>query len=259
MNSARARERRERARARARAGARARGREKGKECITAATYDPSNSGAEWWTQVIDDEDEIGWHWDKDYALEGSGVNVHPQLGTVTYFCDNGAPTVVVNRPTNVQCDFGCGDIGVCGAVTECVVSWPEWGKQITFDGKFLHGAPAELARGSARKEKRVTFLVNVWLNHKPVTAEPLSADELSAMKATKRGPSDKLDGGFDRTSSRAGARAGRRRDVLIEIVRFQFQVCRSKENARIEASLILDKTKRRIFSGHRSVQCAATR
>ena len=155
---------------------------KGKECITAATYDPSNSGAEWWTQVIDDEDEIGWHWDKDYALEGSGVNVHPQLGTVTYFCDNGAPTVVVNRPTNVQCDFGCGDIGVCGAVTECVVSWPEWGKQITFDGKFLHGAPAELARGSARREKRVTFLVNVWLNHKPVTAEPLSADELSAMK-----------------------------------------------------------------------------
>ena len=128
------------------------------------------------------QDEIGWHWDKDYALEGSGVNVHPQLGTVTYFCDNGAPTVVVNRPTNVQCDFGCGDIGVCGAVTECVVSWPEWGKQITFDGKFLHGAPAELARGSARKEKRVTFLVNVWLNHKPVTAEPLSADELSAMK-----------------------------------------------------------------------------
>ena len=155
---------------------------KGKECITAATYDPSNSGAEWWTQVIDDEDEIGWHWDKDYALEGSGVNVHPQLGTVTYFCDNGAPTVVVNRPTDVQCDFGCGDIGVCGAVTECVVSWPEWGKQITFDGKFLHGAPAELARGSARREKRVTFLVNVWLNHKPVTAEPLSADELSAMK-----------------------------------------------------------------------------
>ena len=28
----------------------------------------------------------------------------------------------------------------------------------------------------------MTFLVNVWLNHKPVTAEPLSADELSAMK-----------------------------------------------------------------------------
>lgn len=155
---------------------------KGKEFVTAATYDPSNSGAEWWTQVIDDEDEIGWHWDKDYALEGSGVNVHPQLGTVTYLCDHGAPTVVVNRPTDVQCDLDGGDVGVCGAVTECAVSWPKWGKQITFDGKFLHGAPAELARGPTRGEQRVTFLVNVWLNHKPVTAEPLSADELGTMK-----------------------------------------------------------------------------
>jgi len=67
-------------------------------------------------------------------------------------------------------------------VTECAVSWPKWGKQITFDGKFLHGAPAELARGPTRGEQRVTFLVNVWLNHKPVTAEPLSADELGTMK-----------------------------------------------------------------------------
>jgi len=27
-------------------------------------FDPANSGAEWWTQVIDSRDEIGVHWDR---------------------------------------------------------------------------------------------------------------------------------------------------------------------------------------------------
>ena len=146
-----------------------------------AGYDPTRSGAEWWTQVIDDRDEIGWHWDKDYALEQSGVNVHPQLGTVTYFCDRGAPTVIVDRPTDVQYDEESGDVGSLGTVSECAVSWPRWGKQITFDGKFLHGAPLAFAARERESGKRVTFLVNIWLNHKPVTAEPLTEDELESM------------------------------------------------------------------------------
>ena len=147
-----------------------------------AAYDPENSGAEWWTQVIDDDSEIGWHWDKDYALEGSELNVHPQLGTVTYFCDGGAPTVIVDRPTDYSYDEEDGDIGVCGDVCNCAISWPEWGKQITFDGKLLHGAPGELAREQTRSGKRITFLVNVWLNHKPLTAEVLSEDDVAAME-----------------------------------------------------------------------------
>lgn len=28
----------------------------------AATFDAKSSGAEWWTQVIDGDDDIGWHW-----------------------------------------------------------------------------------------------------------------------------------------------------------------------------------------------------
>jgi hypothetical protein len=31
----------------------------------------------------------GLHFDKDYACEDSGLNVHPQLGTVTYLSDLG--------------------------------------------------------------------------------------------------------------------------------------------------------------------------
>jgi hypothetical protein len=37
-----------------------------------------------WLKVVDHEDDIGWHWDKDYSLESSGINVHPHVATVTY-------------------------------------------------------------------------------------------------------------------------------------------------------------------------------
>ena len=58
-------------------------------------YDSNTSGAEWWTQVIDPRDDIGAHFDKDYYLEENmNISVHPQVGTVTYLSDEGAPTVV---------------------------------------------------------------------------------------------------------------------------------------------------------------------
>ena len=30
-------------------------------------FDPNSSGFEWWTQVIDSDDDIGFHWDRDYG------------------------------------------------------------------------------------------------------------------------------------------------------------------------------------------------
>lgn len=30
-------------------------------------YDANLSGAEWWAQVIDSRDDIGFHWDRDYG------------------------------------------------------------------------------------------------------------------------------------------------------------------------------------------------
>ena len=32
-------------------------------------FDPGCSGAEWWTQCIEEEDDIGVHWDGDYGME----------------------------------------------------------------------------------------------------------------------------------------------------------------------------------------------
>ena len=61
-------------------------------------FDATNSGAEWWTQVIDSRDDIGFHWDKDYgAEEVTGEIWYPNLCTVTYFSFDGAPTVILNR------------------------------------------------------------------------------------------------------------------------------------------------------------------
>ena len=82
-----------------------------------------------------------------------------------------------------------------GHIRRAVLSHPEIGKHLSFDGRFLHGAPREMGRVGLfdanqteggekktspnakkkqdQKEKknqpyvRVTFLVNVWLGHKP--------------------------------------------------------------------------------------------
>jgi len=35
----------------------------------------------------DENSEVGWHWDRDYTLESSGMNIHPMLATVTYLSE----------------------------------------------------------------------------------------------------------------------------------------------------------------------------
>ena len=45
--------------------------------IPGEDYDANLSGAEWWTLVLDGQDDVGFHWDRDYALEDDGLHVHP--------------------------------------------------------------------------------------------------------------------------------------------------------------------------------------
>lgn len=150
---------------------------------TAAEFDPSTSGAEWWTQVVDSNSDIGFHWDKDYAYEQTtGVNLFPHLGTVTYLTDTGGPTVVLRRP---GCPMSADDHS--GLPSDIVISHPQIGKHIKFDGQLLHAAPASLCssmhnQGSAATPtKRVTFLVNIWLNHIPIRTMPFPADLAQAL------------------------------------------------------------------------------
>lgn len=184
--------------------------------------DPKRCGAEFWTLVMDTDDAVGWHWDKDYDAEQDGVNLHPHVATVTYLSDLGAPTVFLEKTVRSPV------VGapIAGPIPRGYVSWPVAGKHVSFDGRWLHGAPDELraaqaVRGkdvaecqvpssgpgkrrggkrrkgganiSARKRnretgkraarvapRRITFLVNVWLNRVPPGA--IRIDEKLAKK-----------------------------------------------------------------------------
>lgn len=160
----------------------------------AVGVDRFNSGAEWWTQVIDEYDEVGFHFDRDYSLEAeAGINVHPHLATVTYLGDAGGPTIVLNliAPSVAgEENFGA------GSATEGFFSCPEEGKHISFDGRYLHAASADLCElyrrpndetleaGQKRKApaKRITFLVNIWLNYRPLHAEEFPEEKVDALK-----------------------------------------------------------------------------
>jgi hypothetical protein len=158
-----------------------------------AQYEPSTSGAEWWTQVIDPDDDIGLHWDRDYDMEADqGLLLHPHVATVTYLVapPAAAPTLVLDCVSPLFRSES-----PCGPISGGIASWPHPGRHLCFDGRLLHGAMSELAEGQgvgdgkstgkgspsggragkkpAAPLKRVTFLVNVWLNHKPWGAEEL--------------------------------------------------------------------------------------
>jgi hypothetical protein len=109
-----------------------------------------------------------------------------------------APTVIFE--TTASQPVGSG-------IKRCFVSLAEVGKHVSFDGRYLHGAPAQLrsfardnytgssSSGSGSNDAtsgstdshaslravRVTFLVNVWLNHHPAAIAPLPADIVTSL------------------------------------------------------------------------------
>lgn len=165
-----------------------------------ARFDAATSGAEWWTQHIDTIDDIGFHFDRDYGLEEDGELCHPLLGTVTYLSEVGGATVILDMPGRNYPTSEPDDAINC-PLQMCVLSRPAVGKHITFDGLHLHGAPADLyeedtssnsvdedeeeesdEEGSSKRPSRVTFLVNIWLNHVPTQAVPLDDDLAAVME-----------------------------------------------------------------------------
>jgi hypothetical protein len=161
----------------------------------ALSFDPANSGAEWWTQHIDRRDNIGFHWDRDYGLEEEEErHVHPNLGTVTYLSViNAGPTVFLDKRGTFP--YGA---DISGPLTKCIISRPAAGKHITFDGELLHGAPSTLAHPKINDDDddddveredgcmRVTFLVNIWLDHCPVQSERLPSDIFNTLKLSAK-------------------------------------------------------------------------
>ena len=93
-----------------------------------------------WTQVIDTRDDIGWHWDRDYGKEEDGELVYPDMATVTYFSKEGGCTAVVKAK---KCKYWRVFRFKGHDVEHVVLSKPRFGKQLYFDGRYLHGAPAD--------------------------------------------------------------------------------------------------------------------
>ena len=168
----------------------------------ARRFDKAKTGAEWWVQLRRDTDEragervnplnpdepnhpagVSFHWDKDESLvDAYGVNVHPAVSTVTYLGDAGAPTFVADKTPPVMYE----ELEAFrGSIGNAVLSHPEAGKHLSFDGRMLHGAPRELAREGSGL--RVTFLVNVWLGHKPADVEPFPEEALGEFREASRG------------------------------------------------------------------------
>lgn len=133
-------------------------------------FDRKRSGAEWWTQVIDSDDDIGFHWDRDYGIESmTGQYIYPHIATVTYLSTCDCPTIIVDLPGS---DTSSEPIE--SSINKIWVSRPILGKHISFDGKLFHGASDSILNSTEKANKssvRVTFLVNIWLNHIPIESE----------------------------------------------------------------------------------------
>lgn len=163
-------------------------------------------GAEFWCQVKDpvSEDNIASgvdiHYDKDEFLSDQlEIGVFPAISTVSYLTAPAASAATIILGNKINDPTGKGIHG-------CLLSYPHIHKHVSFDGRFLHGAPAALNKPvflHAKKErtagvnveaaakasdvpasdKRVTFLVNVWFKHRPLEAASLSEDQVSALNA----------------------------------------------------------------------------
>lgn len=137
--------------------------------------------------------------------------LHPRVATVTYLSDIGVPTLVLDKRSPPPKDIE--KKSLCGSIEVGWLSHPIVGKHIAFDGRLLHGAPGtffpaatkqkldcDVREPTTKKRKleseaktkcaydvpsgtqRITFMVNVWLNHCPIDAELIDDNLCSEMK-----------------------------------------------------------------------------
>ena len=57
------------------------------------------------------------------------------------------------------------------------------GRHIAFDGGLLHGGPAELATPFSNSGERLSLVVNIWLQHRPLGVTLCSQKQSSSANA----------------------------------------------------------------------------
>ncbi|KAI2499813.1 hypothetical protein MHU86_14694 [Fragilaria crotonensis] len=165
---------------------------------------PEQSGAEWWTLVLnadppkdsqddtddnEDHDEVGMHFDADYGLEDQapGLLLHPRIATITYLSDIGAPTLVLDRKSLHRMPEELGErfVGDGCVDPSSAEERPHKKQKLEHGGESAVTVPTAAAitlSNEPQQSQRVTFLVNVWLNHCPMDAELLDDDIIDQLK-----------------------------------------------------------------------------
>lgn len=192
-------------------------------------------GIEWWVQVknFSNRDSkkapIDLHYDKDEELaEKFDIGSFPTLSTVTYLSggiiDDGsgqnkvcaAPTLIFPHTYEMPDE---GMVGNCdrentsGSPSKpsppqpnVIISHVRTAKHIVFDGRLLHGAPANSylrqdpekiklendtdIKSQTYKDIRVTFLVNIWLKRRPSKVEVLPSTVRDKIQTAAPAPID---------------------------------------------------------------------
>jgi len=131
--------------------------------LHARTHTSARAHTEWWIQRQrltaggGGSKGLRMHYDKDEAFLAQASSYRfPDVSSVTYLTNDGAPTMIFNRTAAQR-----GGQWREGAV----LSFPRRGRHLRFRGDLLHGVPGQLTprlRGGRRESERVTFLVNFW-------------------------------------------------------------------------------------------------
>jgi hypothetical protein len=148
-------------------------------------HKPSIAGAEWWVQLVDPKEDIGFHYDKDegVASEERWMKM-PTMSSVLYLTDTGAPTFVINRTVNSG-----GNTEKPIIPTNGYMSYPKRNRYLMFAGDLAHGVVGTLSFGAGSNSsrgskspaagKRLTFLVN-WWDKKPIAPYCVSLNDAEA-------------------------------------------------------------------------------
>ena len=139
------------------------------------------TGAEWWVQIRANEEGIGFHYDKDEGLASlKGIMKHPMLSTVTYLSNIGAPTLILNMTTPD------GNTEIPAIPDMGYLSYPKANRHILFSGNMQHGVLGSAApkikskRKSAKSKRRITLLINWWIDAPIEPNTVVLTDELAA-------------------------------------------------------------------------------
>ena len=116
------------------------------------------AGGEWWVQMRNSNENIGFHVDKDegIASEEQWMKM-PVLSTVTYLTDVGGPTLVLNQSSTRGGNRQEPELPVNG-----VLVYPKKNRHMLFRGNLQHGVIGEFGQHVEGGGERITFLVNWW-------------------------------------------------------------------------------------------------